>query len=109
MKEIEECGNINESRIFYRTVNRDQKVFKPRIMMCRDTAGNVILGKAQILKRWVQYFNDLLNRNVSTKQLPEEDIKINEDFRPTKEEIEEATEKLKTIQHLALAVFKLSF
>jgi hypothetical protein len=50
MKEIKECRNINEGRVFYRMINRDQKVFKPRIMMCRDTAGNVIMGKAQILK-----------------------------------------------------------
>jgi sorting nexin-29 len=60
--------------------------------MCWDTAGNVITDKAQILKRWVQYFVNLLNR--TTQQSPEEDIERN-DFRPTKEEIEEAIEKLK--------------
>jgi hypothetical protein len=36
-----------------------------------------------------------LNRNVSKQQPPDEDIERNEDFRPTKEEIEEAIEKLK--------------
>jgi hypothetical protein len=95
MKEKEECRNINESRIFYTMVNRDRNVFKPRITMCRDTAGNFITGKAQILKRWVQYFDNLLNRNVSTQQLTEQDIERNEDFRPTKEETEEAIENLK--------------
>jgi hypothetical protein len=45
MKEIEECRNISE-RIFCRMVSRDRKVFKPRITVCRDIAGSVIMGKA---------------------------------------------------------------
>jgi hypothetical protein len=36
MKEMEEYRNINGSRILYRMVNRNRKVFKPRITMCRD-------------------------------------------------------------------------
>jgi hypothetical protein len=63
--------------------------------MCSDTSGSVITGKAQVLKRRVQYFNYLCNRNISIQQDPEEDIERNDDLKPTKEEIEEAIENLK--------------
>jgi hypothetical protein len=48
MKEMEECININESRIFYGMVNRDRKVFKPRVTMCSDSAGNVMTGNGKL-------------------------------------------------------------
>jgi hypothetical protein len=84
MKDMEECRNVNESRVFYRLVNRERKVFKPRVTMCRVNDGSVVTGKAQILKRCVQHFDNLLNRNVRTQPPLEEDIERNEDFRPTK-------------------------
>jgi hypothetical protein len=52
--------------------------------MCRDIAFSVMTGKAQILRRWVQHFDNLLNRNISTQQTTEEDVEGNENFRPKK-------------------------
>jgi hypothetical protein len=61
MKDLEEFWKISGSKKFYNLVNIDQKVFKPRTKMCRDNEGNILMDKTQILKRWVEHFDEHLN------------------------------------------------
>jgi hypothetical protein len=52
----------------------------------------------QILKIWVEHFDELLNKNknFNCQQPPEDYIEeTSDDLKPTKEETEEATGKLK--------------
>lgn len=60
--EINELGNNNEVRKFYEKVNKQRKEFKPRVSMCKDKSGNILSQKEEVLKRWREYFNELLNR-----------------------------------------------
>jgi hypothetical protein len=95
MKDIEESRNANESRKLYRLVNSDWRAFKPRITMCKDAEGNIMTSKAQILERWVAHFDALLNRNFNNRLSNTHTEENNEDFKPTKDEIESVTDKLK--------------
>jgi hypothetical protein len=72
--------------------------FKPRVTMCRDMDGNIITGKIQILDRWVEYSDELLNGNVNThEQSAIEDYteEVDENHLPPQNEIEEVIGKLK--------------
>jgi hypothetical protein len=50
-----------------------------------DMDSNIIPGKTQILDRWVELFNELLNRNVSTYEISatEDYREVDENFKPT--------------------------
>jgi sorting nexin-29 len=61
IKEAELLNSQNESRVFYRKINGQRKEYKPRITMCHDKEGNILNDKQQILKRWVEHFDTLLN------------------------------------------------
>jgi hypothetical protein len=54
--------------------------------MCIDMDGNIITGKTQILDRWVEHFDEFLNRNVNThEQSATKDYteEADENFKPT--------------------------
>jgi hypothetical protein len=108
MKDIEESRNANESRKLYKLVNSDQRAFKPRITLCKDAEGNFITTKAQILERWVAHFDALLNRNFNNRLSNMCTKENNEDFKPTKYEIEAVIDKLNTTRHLELIISKQS-
>jgi hypothetical protein len=82
IKDIEELRNKNESGKFYKLVKTERKAFKPRVTMCKDMDGNIITGKIQILYRWVEYFDELLNRNVNTHEESATE-EVDENYKPT--------------------------
>jgi hypothetical protein len=97
IKDTEELRNENESGKLYKPVNTEWKAFKPRVTMCKDMDGNIITGKIKILDRWVECFDELLNRNVCTHEhSPTEDYteEVDENYKPTQNEIEESIGKL---------------
>jgi hypothetical protein len=61
VEEIEEAGRQKETRKFYRKVNIIRKVYKPRTGMCKDKMGNLVTGKKNVLQRWAEHFDGLLN------------------------------------------------
>jgi hypothetical protein len=63
--ELEHLRNINESRAFYQKLNKSGKDFQPRTTKCKDKEGRILSGDEMILGRWVEYFDELLNANVS--------------------------------------------
>jgi hypothetical protein len=55
--------------------------------MCRDVDGTILTGKTQILDRWVEHFDKLLNSNGNTnEEVVVEDIieEVEEHPQPTK-------------------------
>jgi hypothetical protein len=95
MKDTEESRNANESRKVYKFVSSDWRAFKPRITICKDAEVNIITSKAQILERWFAHFDALLNRNFNNRLSNVCTEENNEDFKPTKDEIEAVIDKLK--------------
>ena len=61
MEEMEEASRQKETRKFQRKVNIIRKGYKPRIGMCKDKKGNLITKKKNVLQRWAEHFNELLN------------------------------------------------
>jgi hypothetical protein len=59
MKETEELNSQNETRWCYNI----RKPFKPRIVTCKKTNGETVYDKHDILERWSQHFQELLERN----------------------------------------------
>jgi hypothetical protein len=52
---------INKIRDFYRDINELKKGYQPRINIIRDENGNLIADPQNILNRWKNFFNQVLN------------------------------------------------
>jgi len=61
MEDIDEAGRQKETRKFYRKVNIIRKGYKPRIVTCKDKMGNLVTGEREVLERWAEHFDELLN------------------------------------------------
>ena len=61
IEKLEELGQQNQIRQFYRDINKVRKDFKPRLTICKSKSGDIITGKGDILNRWKDYFYELLN------------------------------------------------
>lgn len=62
MQEIEELNQQSEVRKFYRAVDKMKRGFEPRVECCKDKNGELILEEKRILRRWVEHFRVILNR-----------------------------------------------
>ena len=79
-----------------------EHVFKPRVNICRAKDGSIICDQNQVLTRWNEHFDDLLNKNNQERIAAEgENIQLiegptaEEMDPPMFEELEEAIKKLK--------------
>jgi hypothetical protein len=61
MENIEEAGRQKETRKFYRKVNVIRKDYKPRIGTCKDMIRNLVTGGREVLGKWAEHFDELLN------------------------------------------------
>jgi hypothetical protein len=46
-------------------MKKKKKGFQPKLNVYKDKEGNIISEESQILKRWVEYYKDLLNKGES--------------------------------------------
>ena len=99
---MEELGQQQQTRKFYRDVNKLRKDFKPRLTICKSKSGEILTEKKDILNRWKDHYNELLNSTEQEEEEEKEPIKMQdckgtkeEDFTPTREEVEMAVQKLK--------------
>jgi hypothetical protein len=58
LKWLQECDARNDSRKFYQ-VNRMKDGFQAKPLSCTSTDGDILSGKADILNRWKEYFQNL--------------------------------------------------
>ena len=63
--EMEQLFRQNETRKFYEKVNQTRKGYTPLANTCRDTEGNLLTNKREVLDRWQQHFNEHLNGDVA--------------------------------------------
>jgi hypothetical protein len=102
LKEIGEVSLHNGTRKFYRMVNDMRKEFKPRILACQKKDGETINNKSEILERWNQYFQELLEGK-------EENDKADTPVKPGMENRQDSQERihLATVEELEEAIGKL--
>src|SRR5262249_55059091 len=59
--EIERFGNRKETRNFYRKVNESRNGYSQQPLLCRDKDGQVLADEERCIRRWAEYFKELLN------------------------------------------------
>jgi len=65
-KQLEELQNLydtREARKLYSKVRETKKEFKPRVNICKTKDGSIICNQNEVLARWNEHFDDLLNKN----------------------------------------------
>jgi len=62
LQQLEQSHNNKQIREFYKIVN-NVKGFKTNTTMIRNTEGEIISGKQEVLNRWKEYFTELLNED----------------------------------------------
>jgi hypothetical protein len=68
LADIENLHTINETRKFYHAINIAKNGFHPRTSMCKKMNGDLVCDTNGVLKRWKEYFNDLLNAGAEEMQ-----------------------------------------
>jgi hypothetical protein len=61
MRDIEDLSIQNENRKFYQAVKWMTNEYQPRTNSCKDKNGKVIKGDEEVLGRWAEHFENLLN------------------------------------------------
>ena len=61
LEELECLRSSNESKSFYRKLNRNRKDFQPRTILCGNKEGMLLSEEDDILRRWAEHFDELLN------------------------------------------------
>ena len=62
--DVQEAHSMNESRKFYKAINKTKKSFHARVSACRRKDGSLVCDKDGVLDRWKEHFNELLNSGV---------------------------------------------
>jgi hypothetical protein len=60
-QEVDKFKDQNERRKFYKEVDKLKKEYQPRINGCRNKDGEIIRDEGKILRRWEEYFKELLS------------------------------------------------
>ncbi|XP_039298026.1 uncharacterized protein LOC120354685 [Nilaparvata lugens] len=101
LEEIESLYKQNETKKFYRAMERINKEYRPRIISCKDKRGRVLNGEDNIMERWAEHFRELLTvTDINEENVHEgtgEPLSIEAEFvaGPTLEETEMAVKHLK--------------
>ena len=79
--------------------NKSRKVFQPRTILCRDKEGMLLSEEDDILRRWAEHYDELLNteslnQNVISQETYEADLDTDEPT-PTLDVVENAIQKVK--------------
>jgi len=69
LADLEQLRNANESRKFYKILNVQRQGFNPRVDMCRALDGTLLTNKTNVLERWKEHFDALLNDQVEAEEL----------------------------------------
>ena len=102
LEELNNCHKEEEVRIMYKGIKEIKRGWQPQTNLCRDKAGNFIGDKNEILKRWEEYFKELLNSSEQADIPINEPNGVDEEVQePTLEEVIEVIKKMSN--HRALA------
>jgi len=63
LEELQDLYCTREVRKFYSKFKETKKEFKPSVNICKAKDVLIICNQKEVLERWNEYFNDLLNKN----------------------------------------------
>lgn len=99
LKQIEEDHKNNEIRNLYKGVKKERRGYQSRPICCKDKEGQIIAGEEEVLHRWKEYFDQLLNGNGEMEKETKEQISNMDQENiiqaPSTEDIKEIIKKLK--------------
>jgi hypothetical protein len=98
LKELEHLRSNNESKLFYRKLNKSRKDFQPRTILCRNKEGTLLSEEDDMLRRWAEHFDELLNTEPSNQNT------INQE---THQALSAADEPIPTLEDVNNAILKL--
>ena len=108
LEELQDLYCTREARKLYSKVKETKKEFKPRVNICEAKDGSIICDQNEVLTRWNEHFDDLLNKNNQEHIAAEgENIQLiegpaaEETDTPTFEELEEAINTFTAIVDLS--------
>jgi hypothetical protein len=67
LKKLERHRSNKESKIFYQKLNESRKDFQPKTILCRDEERIFLSEEDDILRRWAEHFDELLNVEFSNQ------------------------------------------
>jgi hypothetical protein len=59
---LERLRSKNENKFFYQKLNKSRKDYQPRTILCQNKEGTVLSEEDDILRRWAERFDELLNK-----------------------------------------------
>jgi hypothetical protein len=99
LETIEKLKSTNENRMFYRSVLQIKREYQPKLKACKDKQGKVIEDETEVIIRWAEHFEELLNKNdVNIERRSKNNKYLTAQpwiEYPTIEEVEDAILKLK--------------
>jgi hypothetical protein len=86
--------------MFYRSVLQIKRGYQPKRKACEDKQGKIIEDETEVINRWAEHFEELLNKNdVNIDRVSENNKHLTAQpwiEYPTIEEVQDAILKLKT-------------
>ena len=71
---MERLRSNNESKSFYLKLNKSRKDFQPRTILCLDKYGMFLSEEDDIVRRWAEHFDELLNTEISNQNAASQEI-----------------------------------
>jgi hypothetical protein len=111
LEELEHLRSHNESKAFYQKLNRSRKDFQPRTTLCRNKEGTLLSEEDEILSRWTEHFDELLNTETPNQNniINQENNKVysaTDEPIPTLDEVNNVIQKLKDNKAPGMNVIK---
>jgi len=110
LEELERLKSNNESKSFYQKLNKNRKDFQPSIILCRDKEGMFLSEKGDILRRYTEHFDELLNIEFSNQNaISQENYQVylaTDEPTPTLDEVENAIQKLMDNKALGMTLYR---
>jgi hypothetical protein len=99
LEELEHLRSNNESISFHRKLNKMRNDFQPITILCQNKEGMLLSEDDDILRRWAEHFDELLNTEPSKQNtINQETYQVfpatNEPI-PTFDQVKNVTQKLK--------------
>lgn len=97
VQEIEEHHSKYESKNFFGKMKIMRNGFQPKLNACKNKQGKVLSEEAEILERWAEYYNELLNSDQQEIEPIVETYATAQPFveTPSLQEVTEAINKMK--------------
>jgi hypothetical protein len=103
LEELERLRDKNESKFFYKKLNKGRKDFQSRTVLCQNKEEMFLSEEGDILRRWAEHFDELLNKEFLNENVTRQEFhQPYSDFdepTPTLNEVEMPYKSLRVTRH----------